>query len=187
MEDEEIIGLFWNREEQAITETKGKYGRLVSHLLGGLLGNAEDAAECENDTYLGLWNAIPENRPQYFCAFLCKIARNQGLKRLEYEHAGRRKCEHMLALEELAECVSGHSQGPEAVVEGQELRRCLSTFLYTLPETERDVFLRRYWFDDSIQDICLRFGFGESKVKSMLLRTRKKLKKELIRKGFETE
>jgi len=107
MEDEKIIGLYWERNEDAITETSSKYGKLFFRIASNILLNHEDSEECVNDTYLGLWNAIPKERPSPFSVFASRITRNLALKKYEYLSAEKRKPEAICSFEELGDCVSG--------------------------------------------------------------------------------
>lgn len=186
MEDEGIISLYWQRSDQAITETQTKYGRLLRSISFGILKSHEDAEECENDTYLRTWNVIPPQRPAVFSAFLSKIVRNLSLDRYDSLHAGKRGNGEVPALlDELAECLPDEEENnPAAGIEQQELTRLINDYLGTLSEDTRTLFLRRYWFGDSIQDIVKETGSGTSKVKMRLLRARKGLKEVLEQSGY---
>ena len=175
MEDREIVELFWQRDEAAVAETQRKYGRYCFSIALNVLGREEDAREVVNDACLGAWNAIPPHRPELLSAFLGKITRRLALKKLRERTAAKRiGGEAAASLEELDECIPSSLRTEESV-EAAELTRAIDRFLETLPAEERRVFLRRYWFFDSIEAICSRCGFSQSKVKSMLSRTRKKL------------
>ncbi|MDO5401286.1 MAG: RNA polymerase sigma factor [Eubacteriales bacterium] len=179
MDDNGIIDLFWKRSEQAIAETAGKYGGYCYRIAYQVLSNREDAEESVNDTYLAAWNSLPPHRPSVLTAFLGKLARRISIDRWRGREACKRGGgEIVVALEELGECVAGGRD-----VEGEFLRketvRAFNAFLDTLPDTERDVFLLRYFSLDSVRDIAGRFGFTESKVTSMLHRTRSKLRSHL--------
>ncbi len=182
MEDHQIIQLYEARKEQAIQETDVKYGRLCFQLAHNILWNREDAEECVNDTYLGVWNAIPPQKPHCFTAFLCKITRNLSLKRLDYNLAQKRAPNLLVSFEELEGVLADDQIGN--AVEDQEIGEAISRFLQSEPEDSRRVFLRKYWFFDSIQTISAASGFGEAKVKSMLFRTRKRLKAYLKKEGI---
>ena len=176
MDDSKIIELYWARDEKAIDETRTKYGRYCYAIASNILHNHEDCDECVNDTYLGAWNSMPPRRPQMLSTFLGKITRNLSLKKLRNRLADKRGGgEAELALEELEECIPSQHSIEEAILE-EELTKILDTFLRKLPETERRIFLCRYWYFDSITSISTRYGFGKSKVKMMLLRTREKLR-----------
>lgn len=184
MEDAQIIDLFWNRSENAITETARKYGRYCYSIAWHILQNNEDAEESVNDTYLVAWDAIPPQRPAVLSAFLGRITRQQAIDRYRTRNREKRGGgEIPLALEELDQVV-GDSPGPETAVLEKELVASLNRFLGALPATERQVFLCRYWYLDSIQTIAEHTGFTASKVASMLFRIRGKLRKQLIKEGL---
>ena len=183
MEDTQIVELFWARDEAALAETEIKYGRYCLSIANSILHDAQDAQECVNDAYLGAWNAIPPHKPAKLSTFIGKIVRRVSLNRLFERSADKRGGGAIDAsIDELDECVPG-SSSLEDVFGAEELTEILNAFLGTLPLDERRVFMRRYWFFDSISDICARFGFGESKVKVMLKRTRDKLRARLEKEG----
>lgn len=184
MEDSQIVELYWQREERAISATAVKYGKYCHTIAYNILYNNEDAEESVSDTYLAAWKNMPPHRPGILSAFLGKLTRRISLNKWRRSSAQKRGGgEVTLALEELSECIpSGESV--EEYVEGKELARSLNTFIGSLPETERDVFVARYWFLASVKEVADKFGFTESKVKSMLLRTRKKLKERLQEEGL---
>lgn len=188
MEDVEIIDLYWSRNEDAIRETDIKYGRLCKSVACSILASNEDADECVNDSYLGMWNAIPDARPTVFSAFLCRIVRNLSLKKFEYVHAEKRNPCAVVSLEELYGCISddGDSDDPfgEADTDDDTLREAINRFLELLSEDARCIFIRRYWFFESVREIALHYGMSESKVESALVRARKKFKLFLIKEGF---
>ena len=187
MEDREIVALYWARSEQAIGETQKKYGRYCYRIAYQILNSREDADEAVNDAYLGAWNGMPPHRPAVLSCFLGKLTRRISIDRWRGRRAEKRGGGELpLALEELADCVPA-SDDPEREAELGELTAAISAFLWTLPRTERRVFVCRYWYLDSIAAICQRFGFGHSKVKSMLARTRAKLRTYLEREGMWNE
>lgn len=181
MEDAELIALYLARDEQAIRETEQKYGKLCFRLAHNVLGNNEDAEECVNDAYLGVWNRIPPTRPADFTAFLCKIVRNLSLKKLDFNLAEKRNRELTVSLSEL-EALLPDGCAPEW--ECEDLGRLLSDFLRQETEDARRVFLRRYYFFDSVGEIARRYSFSESKVKSMLFHTRNRLRRYLRKEGI---
>ena len=184
MEDAFIIELFWARSEAAISETDKKYGRYCRSIARGILSNEEDAEECVNDTYLGAWNSIPPHRPRFLSTFLGKLTRRISLNRWKAQHTQKRGGgEVALALEELSEIVPA-SGGVEEELESKVLSTAINVFLTSLPETERDVFVCRYWFLAPVSEISRRFHFSQSKTKSMLFRTREKLKAFLREEGL---
>lgn len=184
MDDSLIIDLFFKRDEQAIAQTESKYGKLCLALASNVLGNAQDAEECVNDTYAQLWNEIPPTRPRSLKAFACGITRNLALKRLEYLHADKRSA-HMTTLLGEDNAIITVGQGALALPDEVALAACISAFLRTESPVARDVFLRRYYFFDSIEQIATRHGFSASKVKSMLHRTKGRLAAHLKKEGFE--
>lgn len=176
MEDSRIIELYWERSEKAIAETAAKYGSYCYSIAYNVLNNREDAGECVNDTYLGAWDSMPPQRPSILSAFLGKITRNLSLKRWRDAHVQKRGGGQLpVVLDELEECISS-KLSVEEQVEGKELSQWVNEFVSELPEEERKVFVCRYWYLDPVDAIALRFGFSKSKVKSMLMRTRGKLK-----------
>ena len=183
MDDLGIIEMYFGRDEQAIKETDTKYGKLCHSIAYNILNNHEDSEECVNDTYIGVWNAIPPTRPNNFMAFVCRITRNLSLKRLETMTRQKRRSDTLVSLEELAEILPDESIADE--YSDEDIGKKISSFLRNEKEDVRDVFIRKYYFFDSIGDIATRYGFTESKVKNMLYHTRNKLKEYLIKEGVE--
>lgn len=184
MDDSSIVALYWNRSEQAIEETDKKYGSYCYSISYNILANREDAQECVSDTYLAAWHAIPPRKPGILSAFLGKITRHLAIDRWRKSSAQKRGGgEMILALEELEDCIAD-SHTPEQALDRRELSRVFHAFLAGLPETERKVFLCRYWYLDSVKEIAAFFGFTESKVASMLLRLRKRLRAHLEKEGY---
>ena len=184
MEDKNIIGLYWARDESAIAETSSKYGKLCFHIANNILANHEDSEECVNDTYLGVWNAIPEQRPSRFSVFVSRIARNLALKKFEYLSAAKRNAEAVCSCEELEDCVSGKDY-IENELENKLIEQTIDKFLWQQGEVKRDIFIYRYWYFDSISTICRHTGFSQSKVKTILYDLRRKLRKYLESEGIE--
>ena len=181
MDDSRIIELFEQRDERAIAESNVKYGQLCTRVAMNILQNAQDAEDCVNDTYLKAWNAIPPARPARLGAFLAKITRNLSLDRYRASHAAKRG-EYMLeeSLDELGECIpAGEHARPDTEAEARRIGECITRFLGRQTPDARDVFICRYFYADSLESIARDFGFSESKVKSMLHRTRHKLRKYL--------
>ena len=179
MEDSGIVALYWARSEQAIEETAKKYGDYCFSIACRILASREDADEAVNDTYMGAWNSMPPHRPAILSTFLGKIARRTALKRWEAHRAEKRGGGELpLVLEELANCLPAAGD-PAGEAEARELARAINAFVHSLPKIQRQVFVCRYWYLDPLEDICRRFGFSRSKVKSMLYRTREKLKQHL--------
>ena len=180
-DDQKIIELYVGRSEQALSETAGKYGRYCLSIAYGILQSHEDAQECVSDTYLTAWNAIPPRRPADLGTYLGKITRNLSIDRLRTRSREKRGGgEAPLALEELEEVVAG-SDSPENEAVRKELIAGLNRFLSELTQQERYVFVRRYWYLDSLADIAKNTGFSGSKVASILYRLRGRLKKQLIK------
>ena len=183
MEDNVIIDLYFERSEQAIKETDTKYGGYCYSIAYNILSNREDSEESVSDAYMATWGAIPPKRPNHLKAFLGKLTRHISIDRWRKSSAKKRGGgEIILALEELENCVDEHNT--ENTIERKELTRALNQFLSSLPETERNVFLCRYWYMDPIQAISEYSGFTQSKVTSMLYRTRGKLRKRLSEEGY---
>ena len=184
MDDNKIIELYWNRSEKAISETATKYGGYCYTIAYNILSNSEDSEESVNDTWLAAWNTMPPKRPKLLAAFLGKMTRYISLDRWKNRTAAKRGGgEVPLVLEELEECISGEDSVEREYLK-KEFAMMMNRFLENLPEIERKVFLCRYWYMDSIEDIAERFSFSESKVASMLHRTRGKLRKMLEQEGI---
>lgn len=183
MEDQGIIALFFKRSEQAIEETDKKYGGYCYSIAYNILSNREDSEESVSDTYMAAWNTIPPQSPCLLSTFLGKITRYISIDRWRKRSAKRRGGgEILLTLDELDECVAAGSV--EAEFSKKELTRILNDFLSSLSETERNIFLCRYWYMDSIQTIADLSGFSQSKVASMLHRLRGRLRKVLDQEGY---
>ena len=183
MEDQHIVELFFKRDEQALMITQQKYGKLCYNIAMNILGNPEDTEECVNDTYLQTWNAIPPERPTLLGAYLCRITRNLAINRYRADRREKRGSgEAAMALDELSECVA---DGSAPMADELTLRDALNTFLRTLPDLNRHVFVRRYWYVCSIADIAEEFGMTESRVKMILHRTRNRLREHLTKEGIQ--
>lgn len=174
MDDESIIELYFGRDEQALRETANKYGGLCFRVASNILGCREDAEESVNDAYLAVCNAIPPAKPDSLRAFICKVVRNRALKRLEYNTAKKRLSGALIPFAELEEMMTDGSPPPD--VSADEPGELIGIFLKTQSADARCVFVRRYWYFDKVPDIAKRYSFGESKVKTLLSRTRKRLK-----------
>lgn len=174
MEDEAMVALLWNRSPQAIEELDKKYGKLCHKLANNIVNSREDAEECVNDAYLGVWNAIPPARPHPLRAYLVKVVRNVAWKVCERRQAAKRSgC--TVALEELEGCLTD-GKTVEDEVEARELARLIEVFLDTLTAKERVIFMRRYGFLDSYGEIARRVGISEKNVSVRLSRMRRKLR-----------
>lgn len=172
MEDHQITLLFWQRNEAAICAARDKYGAYCRSIALAVLGNHEDALECENDTYLAAWNSIPPNNPQSLSTYLGKLTRRIALNRLRSSHAAKRGGgQAVISLQELGDVVTLNDDVMQRI-EQRELSLQISRFLRKQPDIPRRIFIRRYWYCDSIREIAQSFGFRESRVKMILLRTR---------------
>lgn len=180
MDDKRIVQLYWERSENAITETENKYGKYCYTIAYNILADRDDSLECLNDTYLNMWNSIPPHRPENLLPFLSKIVRSVSLNKYNHIHAGKRGGGQVpLCLDELSAIVP--SAGSKNMADDLALSEVLNTFLSKLSNETRIIFIRRYWFFYSIKEIAVEYGLTESKVKMTLMRTRKKLKQHLER------
>jgi RNA polymerase sigma-70 factor (ECF subfamily) len=183
MEDSQIVDLYWERSENAISETEIKYGRYCYYIAHNILHNNEDSEECVNDTYLQAWKAMPDQRPGKLSTFLGKITRNLSLNRWELYNAKKRGSGQIpLALDELQECIPSSNQ-VDQFVEDLALAEILNRFLATLSKEKRMIFMRRYWYLSSIAEIAADYSMSESKVKMSLYRSRNALKQVLEKEG----
>ena len=181
MNDEEIVDMFFSRNESAVSEIKVLYGRLIYSVAYGVLRCAEDAEECENEVYMRAWSSIPPARPQSLSAYLCKIARSAALDRYRHDHAAKRG--EALPIEELENCIHSDSSAEDRLSE-RELTALLNRFLKSQDYNTRVIFMRRFWFSDSISEIAKRLHVSESMVKSRISRTLKKLREHLKSEGY---
>lgn len=183
MEDTQIVDLFFSRDQQAIQQTDKKYGRLCYQIAWNILSSREDAEESVSDTYLKAWETIPPTRPVFFYAYLAKICRFLSMGKLDWNNAAKRKAEVVTLSDELACCIPDVSR--EQQLQSQELGALLNDFLGTLSDENRRIFLRRYWYGESIGEIAQRFRLGESNVKTKLMRTRNALRAFLEKEGVK--
>lgn len=173
MQDSQIIELYFARNQEAIVATSEKYNAYCMRISMNILQNPGDSEECVNDTYLAAWNSIPPNRPEKLSSYLAKLTRNLSINRYKARMAERRGGgEFAVSLDELDDCIADESTG----LGEEELGALISEFLYTVSKETRQVFVRRYFYSDSVSAIAKRFKMTESKVKSMLHRTRLSLK-----------
>ena len=187
MDDNEIVELYWQRDEQAIKETADKYGSYCLKISLNILEDMSDSEENVNDTYLQAWASIPPNRPKSLKAFIAKIARNLALNRYKAEHTQKRRASvFAVSLEELDVCTPSKVSLEDELGMAQ-LSRCISEFLYQQSSDTRSIFICRYFYCESIEDIAVRFGFSRSKIKSTLMRTRTKLRSHLQKEGYFEE
>ncbi len=183
LEDSEIIGLFLERSERAVEELDRKYGPAVKKTAANILRDRQDTEECVNDTYLGVWNSIPPHEPDPLVSFVCRIARNMAVSRLRKEKAARRNGEFDLVLSEMEEFIPSR-ENVEADAEGRELLDAVERFLSTLDYDDRFIFVRRYWFADSVKEIAAMMRARENGVSVRLFRLREKLRISLKKEGL---
>ena len=184
MEDAQIVSLYWDRSEDAIRETEAKYDRYLTKIAYNILSNAEDSRESVNDTYLAAWNSMPPHRPSILSAYLAKLTRRISIDRFRYRTRDKRMgSEYALSLQELGDCVSGGDTTQE-IVNVKLLADSIGVYLRLQSQQARTVFLARYYFLDSVREIALSQGMSESKVKSLLYRTRLGLREYLEQEGF---
>ena len=185
MQDEMIVDLYWERDENAISETDRKYGRYLSKIAYNILSDWEDSKETVNDTYLKAWNSMPTHKPGVLSTYLGKITRQLSIDAFRTRNRDKRKhSEYAVSLSELEDCISG-SETTEQSIELKLLAEAINTYLYTLPAEARNTFVGRYYFADSIREVAGYYGMSEPKVKSMLYRTRQGLKEYLEKEGYE--
>jgi RNA polymerase sigma-70 factor (ECF subfamily) len=184
MDDKQIVDLYWARSERAIEETERKFGGYCRTVAWNILANTADAEECVNDTWMKAWNSMPMHRPSILAPYLGKLTRWLSLTRLREKNSLRRGGGELpLVLDELAETLDS-GQDTEREMELQEMNEALRRMVKALSKDERDVFLCRYWYMASIREIAEKTGFSESKVKTMLHRTRNKLHRQLMEEGL---
>ena len=183
MDDLMIIELYFARDEQAIEETDTKYGKLCFHMANNFLSNDADAEECVNDAYLGAWNTIPPQNPNPLLTYVCRIVRNLSIMKYHANTAIKRNSFYDAALDELEDCLAS----PETVEDkltAKELSDALDQFLDTLDQENRVIFVRRYWYSDSISEIAERLHMSKNNVSVRLSRTRERLKNYLKKEGY---
>ena len=184
MEDRQIVDLYFARSDQAIAETERKYGGYCRAIARNILGSEQDADECVSDAWLGAWNSIPPQNPQSLAAYVGKLTRHKAIDRLRERGRLKRGGDAVtLALEELDECVPAR-MGVEEEILRRELGAAIRRFLAGLEQRERTVFLLRYWYLCPVAEIAARLGYTQGKVKSLLFRTRKKLRDYLEKEAF---
>ena len=184
MDDNQIIELYWSRNENAIKESNQKYGKYCFRVADNILHNREDAEECINDTWLQAWNAIPPQKPVRLRLFLAKITRNLSFNRFNARTVQKRGGSEIdLVLDELSECIASESDVENEYV-AKELGECVRKFVRTLSDQDGNVFIRRYFFTEPVRVIAQSYSLTENNVCVILSRTRKKLKAHLIKEGF---
>ncbi|MBR0207612.1 MAG: sigma-70 family RNA polymerase sigma factor [Oscillospiraceae bacterium] len=182
MTDKEIIDLFFERSEQAIAELDKSHGGAVRRIARNILGDPGDAEECVNDAYLAVWNKIPPERPAPLRTYVCRIARNLAARRYRYDTAQKRGSGYDLALDELAGLVPDRG-GVEEAVAARELAGIINAFLDTLSYEDRFLFMRRYWYADSLSEAAAMAGLSYGAAAVRLHRVREKLRKQLLKEG----
>ena len=182
MEDKQIISLFLARNEDAIRHTDDIYGRRLFHLADNIVKNDQDAEESVSDTYMKAWDTIPPQQPNHFFAYLARICRNFALGKLDWKNAAKRKAEVVSLTQEMESCIPDTSRDTE--LDAKELGKILNAFLRTLTPESRMVFMRRYWYVDTVAEIAARYGISESAVITRLSRTRAKMRAYLEKEGI---
>ena len=178
MDDQAIISLYWSRDQGAVTESQRKYGSLCLRLSENILASREDAEECVSDTWLRAWDTMPPQRPGSLRAYLSRICRNLSLDRWRARRARKRGEGLEVLLSELEDCVPA-SPSAEAAAESHEITRCIDTWLAGLEQTDRTVFLRRYWFGASVKELAAQEGCAAQKMTQRLYRLRQSLRNAL--------
>lgn len=182
MEDLQIIDLYWSRDEEAISETSKKYGRMLHSIAMNILSRQEDAEETVSDTYGKAWETMPPQRPKFLSAYLGRIARNLSINLWHKNRAQKRYNGVEVLLSELSQCVPT-AQGVETQIENKELAGIISRWLFSLPKGDRVLFMRRYWFGDALQDLAVECGTTSNKLAGRMYRMRESLRKVLEGEG----
>ena len=183
LEDSKILRLFLERSEQAIRELDGKYGAAVRKTAANILGDRLDVEECVNDTYLKTWNSIPPHTPDPLAPYVCRIARNLAVNRYHANRAEKRSGNYALVVEEMAECLPS-GVDIETEYEAKELSAAINRFLAALNPSDRILFVRRYWYADSVAALAAARGESANRISVRLFRLREKLRKTLVKEGF---
>ncbi len=184
MNDDRIVELFFERNETALALVQGKYEKYLYRIAYGILGDPEDAKECVNDVYLRIWNSVPPHRPEILSAYLGKLTRRAAIDLYRKKHSAKRTgTEYALSLEELEQCADP-ACGVEQELDAALLAKAIDEFLHTRSQRTRILFLRRYYFLDSVQDAADFCGISAASAQSLLHRTRSELKAYLAKQGF---
>ena len=184
MDDSQIVELYLSRDESAIAQTSQKYGTKLRRIANNVLSDIDASEECENDAYLQTWNLIPPNEPRtYLFAFVGRIIRHLAIDRLRYDNRQKRYALFCELTDEMQECLPGNSNVSQEI-DAKELTQLINEFLESCTEEQRNIFVRRYWYFDSVADICAKYSLPQSKVKTALFRMREKLQKRLTDGGF---
>lgn len=184
MEDSQIVNLFFERSEQALTELSEKYEKICKRISVNILGNEEDAQECINDSYLGVWNTVPPERPDNLKYYLCRIVRNNAIKRYHTNTALKRNSCYDVALQELEECLPDKNS-IEKALSSAEITKLIDLFLEGQKKENRIIFVRRYFYGDSIFEIAEKMKMSENNISVRLNRMRKSLKNHLEEEGIK--
>lgn len=182
MEDYRIVDLYWERSERAISETSKKYGKMLNGISYSLLSSKEDAEECVNDTYLEAWQKMPTDRPGYLGAYLAKIIRCISIDRFRAAHRQKRGTVEELT-DELMQCIPS-GMTPAEEMENKRISEVINKFLYELDEEKRRIFVRRYFYSDSVSSISDKMKISVPKVKTTLHRLRNELRERLEKEGI---
>ena len=184
MDDSQIVELYLSRDESAIKYTSQKYGTKLKRIAQNVLSDTETSEECENDAYLQTWNLIPPNEPRtYLFPFVGKIVRSLAIDRLRHESRQKRSALYCELTDEMQECIPGSADASQEY-DAKELIERINSFLDSCSDEQRNIFVRRYWYFDSVTEICTKYSLPKSKVKTSLFRMREKLKKHLVDGGF---
>lgn len=185
MDDKRIVELYWQRDEAAIRETQLQYDRYLTKIAYNILANHEDSKESVNDTYLNAWNSMPPHKPSVLATYLGKITRQSAIDIYRKRHSQKRyPSQYALSLDELSDCI-GSGSTPEQEIELKHLAAAINRYLHSLSEEMRNIFVCRYFFLDSIRDIASYYSSSQSRIKSILHRTRIGLKAYLEKEGYE--
>lgn len=183
MDDIQIIELYWNRNEKAISESNTKYGPLLKRIAFNILANNEDSEECVNDTYAKAWTSIPPQKPNSLAAYLGRIIRNLSINRWHENHAQKRGNGAELLLSELSDCIPS-SSSVESETDVTTLSDMINKWLSSLPQDDRVLFLRRYWFGDSLNSLATECSTSPNRISGRIYRLRQKLKNVLEKEGI---
>jgi RNA polymerase sigma-70 factor (ECF subfamily) len=186
LNDASIIEMLWERDERAISEMKQSYEKLCFNVAGSILSQPEDREECVNSAYMNVWRSIPPNRPSNLKNYICRVVKNYALNIIKHNSADKRSPEMAVSLDELSECIPD-GRSIEDSVSAEQLGAAISSFLKSQPEKYRKVFVRRYWYSDSVEEIGKFYGMNEKTVATYLFRMRKKLKEYLQKEGYINE
>ena len=186
MNDASIVELLFERNEKAIEEMKQSYEKLCFYIAGNILSQKEDQEECVNSAYMDVWSSIPPNKPDNLKVYLCKLVKNCALNRKKYNSAAKRNSDFSVSLDELAECIPD-GKSIEKTITDEQLGGAISVFLKSQPEKYRKVFVRRYWYSETVEDIAAFYDMNVKTVATYLFRVRKKLKAFLQKEGYVDE